>query len=247
MAEYEAAKGAVSMATEKGITPGTWRWLCTRYFAESADYLRLDDRTNRVRRGILEATFDEPIAPGSTRFFRDIPLSRMTATEIEVLRDRKLAFPESANSRVKAIRAVFKWAARKKGPDGKPLLLTNPSRDVPYLRSKNPSGYHTWTLDEVHQFEERHPIGTKARLALALLLFTGLVLPVLPDLQQIIDASPCGEMTFLVNELGRPFTDAGFGNWFRDRCVEAGVPVVLTGYVKPAQRSRRITERLPIN
>ena len=31
-------------------------------------------------------------------------------------------------------------------------------------------------------------------------------------------------MTFLVNDLGRPFTDAGFGNWFRDRCVEAGVP-----------------------
>jgi integrase len=31
-------------------------------------------------------------------------------------------------------------------------------------------------------------------------------------------------MTFLINELGRPFTDAGFGNWFRDRCVEAEVP-----------------------
>jgi integrase len=29
------------------------------------------------------------------------------------------------------------------------------------------------TLEEVRQFERRHPIGTKARLALALLLFTG--------------------------------------------------------------------------
>jgi len=27
----------------------------------------------------------------------------------------------------------------------------------------------------------------------------------------------------LVNDWGRPFSDAGFGNWFRDRCVEAGV------------------------
>jgi len=51
-----------------------------------------------------------------------------------------------------------------------------------------------------------------------------LTLPILPALQRIIDASPCGELTFLVNEWGRPFTDAGFGNWFRDRCVEAGVP-----------------------
>ena len=51
-----------------------------------------------------------------------------------------------------------------------------------------------------------------------------LVLPVLPPLQLIIDASPCGDMTYLVNDLEQPFSDAGFGNWFRDRCVEAGVP-----------------------
>ena len=31
-------------------------------------------------------------------------------------------------------------------------------------------------------------------------------------------------MTFLVNEWNRLFTDAGFGNWFADRCKEAGVP-----------------------
>ena len=125
-----------------------------------------------------------------------------------------------------------------------------------YLKSNNPSGYHTWTLEEVRQYEERHPIGTKARLALALLLFTGqrrsditrlgrqhvrdgkitftqfkgrnrkpkrLVLPILPALQQIIDASPCGELAFLVNDLGRPFTDAGFGNKFRPWCDQAGL------------------------
>jgi integrase len=188
----------------------------------------------------------------------------MTADAIEVLRDRKLAFPEGANNRLKAVRAVFKWAVRKKGPDGNPLASRNAARDVPLLKSNNPklksnnpNGYHTWTVDEVRQFEERHPIGTKARLALALLIYTGqrrsdvirfgkqhakrgmltftqhkgrnrkphkLVLPILPVLQKIIDASPCGDMTYLVNELGRSFTDAGFGNWFRDRCVEADVP-----------------------
>ncbi len=109
----------------------------------------------------------------------------------------------------------------------------------------------------MQQFEARHPVGTRARLALALMLFTGqrrsdiirfgkqhakdgklnftqfkgrnrkpkrLTLPILPALQRIIDATPCGDLTFLVNEWERPFTDAGFGNWFRDRCIEAGVP-----------------------
>ena len=256
MADYDAAKGEPVPTQRKGITPGTWRWLCVRYFAECADYLRLDARTKRVRRGILEATFDEPIAPGSAKFFRDFPLSRMTADAIEVLRDRKLAFPEGANNRVKAIRGVFRWAIRKKGSDGKPLASHNPARDVPYLASNNPSGYYTWSLDDVRQFEKRHPIGTKARLALALLLFTGqrrsditrfgrqhvrggkitftqfkgrqyrpqqLTLPILPVLQKIIKASPCGDMTFLVNDLNRPFTDAGFGNKFRVWCNQAGL------------------------
>jgi hypothetical protein len=53
---------------------------------------------------------------------------------------------------------------------------------------------------------------------------TRLVLSVLAALQQIIDASPCGDLTYLVTHLGQPYTDDGFGNWFRDRCVEAGVP-----------------------
>jgi integrase len=258
MVAYEAAKNTVKQPpASKAIIPGTWRWLCVKYFAECADFLRLDDRSKRVRRGRLEATFDEPIAPGSPKFFRDMPLAHMTADAVEVLRDRKLAFPEGANNRLKAMRQVFKWGSRKKGPDGKPYAANNPAREVPYLKSNNPAGYHTWSIEEVHQYEERHPIGTKARLALALLLFTGqrrsdvtrfgrqhakdrkltftqfkgrnrkpkrLTLPILPVLQDILDASPCGDLTFLVTEHGKPFTDAGFGNWFADRCKEAGVP-----------------------
>jgi hypothetical protein len=30
-------------------------------------------------------------------------------------------------------------------------------------------------------------------------------------------------LTFLVTDVGRPFSAAGFGNWFRDRCDEAGL------------------------
>jgi integrase len=39
----------------------------------------------------------------------------------------------------------------------------------------------------------------------------------------LIDASPTGDLTFLVTEFGRPFTANGFGNWFRERCNEAGL------------------------
>jgi integrase len=174
----------------------------------------------------------------------------MNANAVEVLRDRKLATPESANGRIKAMRQVFKWSVVKG------YAPFNPAREVSYFKSGS-EGFHTWTVDEVQQFEECHPIGTKARLAFALLLYTGqrrsdvirfgkqhtkggvltftqykgrnrkphkLTLPILPALQKVIDASPCGDMTFLINDLGRPFTDAGFGNKFRDWCDRADLP-----------------------
>jgi integrase len=47
--------------------------------------------------------------------------------------------------------------------------------------------------------------------------------PLLPVLEEIIAGSPCGTETFLESERDRPFTAASFGNWFRERCDEAGL------------------------
>ena len=51
------------------------------------------------------------------------------------------------------------------------------------------------------------------------------------DLNQIraallagLPAGPTGDLTFLVNELGRAFTANGFGNKMRQWCDEAGLP-----------------------
>jgi integrase len=43
-------------------------------------------------------------------------------------------------------------------------------------------------------------------------------------LEQALAAAPRTNLTFLVTKFGKPFTAAGFGNWFRDRCDEAGLP-----------------------
>ena len=51
-------------------------------------------------------------------------------------------------------------------------MTSNPARDVRRLKYAS-AGFHTWTVEEVKQFEAKHPIGTKARLALALMLFLG--------------------------------------------------------------------------
>ncbi len=83
-----------------------------------------------------------------------------------MLRDRKAATPGAANNRRKYLSSMFGWAVEHD------LLRINPAREVRKVRYAT-TGFHTWTVEEVKQFEERHPIGTKPRLALALLLYLG--------------------------------------------------------------------------
>ena len=85
---------------------------------------------------------------------------------ITTLRDRKQGAPEAGNSRVKALRQVFKTGIAEK------LIDRNPAAEVKYLQVAT-EGFHSWTPAEVRKFEERHPVGTKARLAMALLLYLG--------------------------------------------------------------------------
>lgn len=232
---------------------GTWRWLCEEYM-RSDGFRGLDRTTQEKRRGILESTFIEPIYPGAVERFNDMPFVRMTAKCVRVLRDRKgRALPAAANLRIKNIGYVFAWAIKE---DEIKDITSNPARDVPKLKG-GPNGYHTWTPEEIDQFERRHPIGTTARLALAIFKYTGvrksdavrlgrqharsgwfrfrayknrnrhpvdMAIPILPELQAIIDASPTGDLTYLVTGSGRPFSIKGFGNKFREWCDEAGLP-----------------------
>jgi len=54
---------------------------------------------------------------------------------------------------------------------------------------------------------------------------TEMIIPIAVPLAAAIAAAPMiGVKTYLVTEYGKQFTAAGFGNWFRQRCDEAGLP-----------------------
>jgi integrase len=59
-------------------------------------------------------------------------------------------------------------------------------------------------------------------------------LPILPVLESTLKVGPCGDLTFIVGEHGRPLTKESFGNLFRDACREAGVPGSAHGVRKIA-------------
>ena len=51
------------------------------------------------------------------------------------------------------------------------MIDANPAIGVKKYKAGG-GGFHSWTEDEIGQFEACHPIGTRARLAFALLLYT---------------------------------------------------------------------------
>lgn len=235
-----------TMPIFRGTTkPQSLRWLIETY-KSSASFTRLAKSTRIVRAGILDELSIK---------YGEKPYADLTHEAVLKIRDKKADRPGAANAVVKAIRQVYKYALEYniKG------VLFDPTRDVRYLKSKNPDGFHAWSFDEVKQFEDKHPIGTKARLALALMLYAGcprnsdthrlgrqhqtkngrlqytqfkgrnttpvhVDIEIIDELRSIIDASPCGDITFIVNQWGNPFTVKGFYNWFKKRCKEAGLP-----------------------
>lgn len=254
VAEYHAALADLEGEARKPVpapapvAATSLRWLIERYYG-SAEFKRLDERTRRVRRGILDRLCEASTSPQGTPHGQK-PYARLEARHVRAMRDARADAPEAANAIVKALRQVFAWALEIGHAHA------NPARDVPYIQTAS-EGFHTWTVDEVARFEARHPLGSKARLALALLLFTGVrrsdavrlgpqmargghlifteakgrsrgikqrELPILPELAAVLEATPSGHLAYLVTEFGKPFTANGFGNWFRKRCNEAGLP-----------------------
>ena len=62
-------------------------------------------------------------------------------------------------------------------------------------------------------------------------------IPVLAELQRILDASQTGDLTYLVTDYGRPFTGNGFGNWFRKTCDGANLPQCSAHGIRKAAAS----------
>lgn len=144
-----------SVGASERAANGTYGWLVEAYLA-SGPFSRLDELIQKKRRQLLLGTCAEPITPTSSDTFGMMPLSAVSTANLQILRDRKTHVPSAQVNRVKAIKAFFKWAlAEKKVP-------TNPARDL-VVEAAPVGGHHSWTPDEVSRFEERHPIGTKAR------------------------------------------------------------------------------------
>jgi integrase len=138
------------------IRPGTINALAVSYF-NSRDFRKLAPSTQSGYRGIIDRLCKED---------GDKPVAGLQRRHIVIVMDRRSDEPQGANGLLKILRVMMKHAVDIG------LRQENPARDVPNIRVKS-DGFHSWTEDEIAQFETTHPIGSRARLAFALLLYTG--------------------------------------------------------------------------
>ncbi len=214
---------------------GSLAWLIGRY-KESAHWANLKPSTRRMRDNILKH-----VIKGAG----DAPYQAVQRKDINDGIDRRL--PHAGNSFRKVMSQLFTWAVSMD------LVEVNPVKDANRLKIKT-DGFHTWTVPEVYQFCARWPVGSRERLAMAIMLFTGLRrsdvfrlgrqhvakglisiktektgetihIPMFKALRDTIDATRTGDLVFMVTTRGEPFTSAAsFGNWFGKACRAAGVP-----------------------
>jgi integrase len=260
MAAYADVLDGAVQRVEIGATrtrPGTIGALVAAYFASPA-FLTLEPVTQAAYRRVLEK-FRAEHGDKRVALLQREHVSRMLA--------KKLDKPTAANHWLRMIRTLMKFAMAEG------VRTDDPTAGIAPIKYAS-AGHRTWTEEDIAVFEAHHAIGSKARLAMALMLYTGcrcgdavalgrqhirrgfltytqhktrnrkpvtLTIPVHPELQRVIDATPAEHLTFLVNTYGKPFTPKGLSGWMRDRCNEAGLPDCSAHGLRKAV-SRRLAE-----
>ena len=211
---------------------GTVNAAIVSYYDSMMFFGSLAPSTQAIRRQILERFRidhgEKPIALLPKRFI--------------VLTIGKLK-PSVAINWLSAIRHLMQYAVSAN------MCGVDPTHGIK-LKTPKSAGIYTWSEQDIAAYEAAHGVGTKARLALALGLYTGqrrgdvlrmgrqhirdgilsvkqqktgveLRIPVHPDLRAIIDATSGNHLTFLITRTGKPYAGDNFSEQFRAWCKAA--------------------------
>jgi integrase len=137
------------------IVPGSMNDLAQAYL-RSPGFLGLKPSTQTTRRNIIAAF---------CKHHGSKPVNLLARRHLGDIIGAKASTPMAANNLLKVLRYMLDLAIERE------MIVSNPAIGLKLYRSKS-EGHHTWTEQQVEAFEARHPVGSRARLALALLLFT---------------------------------------------------------------------------
>jgi integrase len=240
MAAYEEAMRGEPVRREAKAGPGTIDALVASYY-QSADFAGLRASTKVTYRGIIERFRAEH---GAKR------VAKLEPQHVRKIIGAKSATPSAANNLLRMVHLLMRHAVEMG------WRRDDPTEGVRKLRIRT-AGFVTWEEHHIARFLDHHRPGSRASLALHLLLYTGqrrsdvvrmgrqhvrdgvlsitqqktgaaVHIPLLRPLRDALDTVPPGQLSFLVTAQGRPFTPAGFTNWFREMVTAAKLPKELS-------------------
>jgi integrase len=235
MTAYQTALSGADRSADVGASrtkPGSVNAVVIGYY-QSLAFRSLASSSQRKRRLLLERFRN---ANGDTNI--------SSGTQQNIVRLLNQMKPFAARNMLKALRALLEFAVSEGFRSDNPTL----GLKLPRIKS---DGIHTWTDGEIEKYERYYPSGTKERLAIALLLGTAqrcsdivrmgrqhvhagmitvrqdktrttLDIQIGSELAQELEGAG-SSLIFMLTARGKPFTPGGFGDWFKKRCVEAGL------------------------
>jgi integrase len=233
-AEYRAALDGTHRPVKGPPSVGTIAWLIGRY-QDGKAWAALAPASQEQR----QLVFAHIIKKYGHRPFTEID-------KASLVRARDCRTASQGRKFLDAMRGVFRWAVIAE------LAKLDPTVGVDNPPSPKTDGFIVWSEEDVAAYEKRWPIGTRQRVWLDVLIYTGLrrgdavrlgrqhfrngvgtiktektgtevTLTILPVLARTLEAGPCGDLTFIAGEHGRPLVKKAFGNAFRKACREAGL------------------------
>ncbi len=136
--------------------PGTFDDVVTRYYV-SPKFTRLEKSTQTTYRGIIERMRPE---------MGSLPVALLNRKNVERMVQARAATPSAANNFLRLLRMLMEFAVKMD------LRDDNPTHAVDKVAVPK-GGIPDWEEDRIAIYEAKYPIGTQARLAMALMLYTG--------------------------------------------------------------------------
>lgn len=254
MAAYQAyMAGRPVEAKGPANGEGTFGRLITEYYG-SRPFQNLKTSSRRTYRYVLE-----PLAKAhGHRLVREMPADKISKI-IQAIGETK---PGMANLTKSVLQKMMKYAVKAK------WRADNPVQGIePYRRGT----HHTWTEGECALFEKRWPLGTRERLAYALLIYTAqrggdvakmnradiadgelhviqqktgaeLYLPIVPQLILAMKAYPSNGLALIGRKDGRPMSRAGIYELLKSAAKKAGLPAKCVPHGLRKAAMRRLAE-----
>lgn len=246
---YDLAKnGQTTPASQKQAKAGTLEVLVREFYKSGEFRTGLKASTQREYRYRLEWL---------RREHGDKPIALLRRRHVKAIRDEKCETPGEANTLLRVFRRLLSFAVEQEYRE-----------DNPALRIKLFKGgeFRDWSDEELAKFEAKHEPGTMARLAYALLLYTGqrrqdgaamLETDALGDRIKVVQEKtnekidiPAHEALraelalrkrnymMLVTDKGKPFTSESLGQFLAAAIDDAELPddCVVHGLRKTAAR-----------